>query len=607
MTKNVRLAVLRASHDGAAVVPDQAAISLMMTGARSVLRYWEDVTGGYLDFVGSALMPGVSITLGADTSRAAQAEAAIDALRANHPGQDPLAGFHGVIVLTSPGTRLGPNPKAGEPGQPAQITVGFDGGATTARGFPVAVLPVMASDFTFMCHEVGHVLGFDHTYGLMNNGADWDPDDATIVVDPVYGSPFDLMSSASFGSRGLGAGPMYFASPTFELPATAGWPYAPVISAGPALARANLHRWMPEALAGRVVDRDFPAGAQTVGVRLRAASAKRGTVLLALHPPGEPASGAGRVYVEYRPATGWDAGLDVLGPSLSREGVVVHSIVDVPGAGPRVWYRGVVPSVSADADVMVSDTPLAVEVRAVDPEQTWADVTVRVRGLPDVRIEQLNRSDDFVGAVGEPRTERTPCGDTIRKGTFATSTFCQFRVSATGLGAAGEPVADPVTMRWRVGGTEISGASGTVGVPYDGSTFTIEYTIDPVTFELALTSRGGERFEAALEARVSDQLQFGTATDAFVAQGWFEGIHPEDIGVLSECMARIIKQHNVRHPVFRRPTPEPQWGGVEEWSEAVSRWGVTAGNVIDRVTDDAVARQSLRDLVDLQLPGRLTG
>ena len=71
------------------------------------------------------------------------------------------------------------NPQAGQPGQPATITAGFDGGSATVAGFPVAVLPAMPSDHTFMCHEVGHVLGFTHSFGLDNNGTDWNPGDAT--------------------------------------------------------------------------------------------------------------------------------------------------------------------------------------------------------------------------------------------------------------------------------------------------------------------------------------------------------------------------------------------------------------------------------------------
>lgn len=41
------------------------------------------------------------------------------------------------------------------------MTTGFDGGSATVGGLPVAVLRVMSSNHAFMCHEVGHVLGFE--------------------------------------------------------------------------------------------------------------------------------------------------------------------------------------------------------------------------------------------------------------------------------------------------------------------------------------------------------------------------------------------------------------------------------------------------------------
>ena len=53
------------------------------------------------------------------------------------------------------------------------------------------------------CHELGHTLGFEHTFGLENNGTDWDPTDAKIIVGPEYGSPYDLMSSAALEAVGL--------------------------------------------------------------------------------------------------------------------------------------------------------------------------------------------------------------------------------------------------------------------------------------------------------------------------------------------------------------------------------------------------------------------
>lgn len=601
MPKFVRLGIIRARHDTSApVIPDPACLAMVMTGDHALLRYWSNTSRGYLDFVDSPMFPWVDIVVGADTSRAAQATAAINALRARFPDHDPLAGLDKLVVLSHPGRRTMANPLAGQPGQAPTITTDFDGGTTGAGVFNVAVLPTLPSDHTFMCHEIGHVLGFEHTFGLDNNGTDWNPSDADIIVGPEYGSPYDLMSSASFGSRWLGTGPVYSATPTFFGPPVSGWPNSGVLSMGPHLSRANLHRFLPDALAGRVVERPFPPPGGAVRVRLVPASAATGQSLLILHPPNEPPNGVGRVYVEYRTASGWDAGIDILGPSLSREGVVVHSLVDQP-SGPRVWYRGSVPTVSADSDVAVPTTPLVVGIEDADPARTWVEVSVSAGAARRVEIFRGNYSDDVVGAVGEPEQTTTPCGDAIRKGTFATSTFSQFGIRTTGFGGDGAPVAPQATVAWTVGGVPATGNSGTVDVPYDGVTFAVEYVIDPVVFELALTSRGGERFEAPVVVTVTGDGATATASTTFTAQGWFDGVHPDDSAILARCLRGIFDRYHAVPPVFRKPTPEPGWS-LKVRDEVQRLW---YGHVIRQINEgpalDAAGRTAFSQLVGLQV------
>ncbi len=136
MAKNVRLGIIRARHDTTVpVISDAACIAMFITSEHALLKYWSNTTRGYLDFLDSPLFPWVDMTLGADTGRVAQATAAIAALRARFPDPDPLAGLDGLVVLSHPGTATMPNPQAGQPGQPATITVGFDGGDTGVDGF----------------------------------------------------------------------------------------------------------------------------------------------------------------------------------------------------------------------------------------------------------------------------------------------------------------------------------------------------------------------------------------------------------------------------------------------------------------------------------------
>ncbi len=598
MAKNVRLGIIRARHDtSVSVIPDQACISMLMIGDRSVLRYWGNTTRNHLDFVDSPMFPWVDTTIGADTGRVAQATAAINALRARFPDPEPLAGLDGLIVLTHPGNRTMPNPLAGQPGQPATITSGFDAGAATVAGLPVAVLPVMSSNHTFMCHEVGHVLGFEHSYGLDNNGTDWNPNDTDIIVGPEYGSPYDLMSAMSFGSRWLGTGPFYSASPTFVGPVVAGWPNPGAFTMGPHVARATLHVEMPEALAGRVIDVPFPQGGGAVTARIVPASASRGNCLLILHPPGEPTSGAGRVYVEYRTIEGWDAGLDPLGPDLARDAVVVHTLVDVPNVAPRAWYRGAIPTVSVDNDLAVASTPLVVRTVAIADD--GVDLSVTAGAARAVEIVRGIHSDDMVGVIGDLQTPGL-CG--VRRGTFAMSTFSQFRVRTTGFGGAGEPGATPPTVAWTVGGMPVSGNNGSVAVPFGDVSFAVEFTIDPVVFELALTSRGGERFEAPVVVTVTGDGATATATATFTALGWFDGVHPEDAEKLGDCLKRVSDRFRVVPTPFRRPTPSPPWGTLLVRRQAEQFWLAGTMRLLDELPGlDPEGRNTLRQIVQLQV------
>lgn len=600
MTKNVRIGIIRARHDTTVpVISDAACLAMLMTGENSIFKYWQNTTRGHLDFIDSPMFPWIDIALGADTSRGVQAKTAIETLRAKFPNPEPLGGLNGLIVLTHPGNRTMANPQAGMPGQPATITTAFDGGTTEIDGLPTAVLPVMSSDHTFMAHEVGHVLGFDHTFGLDNNGTDWDPNDANIMVGPEYGSPYDLMSSASFGSRWLGSGPFYQGSPTFTGSSVAGWPNLNAFSMGPHVSRANLHRWLPDALAGRVVEAAFPALGATVNARIVPASSSNGICLLILHPPGEPADGAGRVYVEYRTIGGWDKGLDPLGPDLAREGVVVHALVTQPTAVPHVWYRASIPSVSVDRDVSVPSTSLVVRADGFGPNSEFVDLTVTNGAARTVEIVRGNHSDDFVGVIGEVQPAGL-CG--VRKGTFAMATFSQFGVRTTGLGGQGGPGDTPATVTWTVGGVSVPEANGTIEVAVGEVTYTVEHTIDPVVFELALTSRGGERLEVPVVVTVTGDGTPLTAGATFTAPGWVDGVHPEDVGMLGDCLKRVADRLMVVPTPFRLPTPDPPWATMQIRRQTEQFWLVKTMRLLDELPGlDSEGLITLRGIVQLQV------
>ena len=380
-TKNVKLAILRARHDGTTpYISNDACLKMLYhsSAGRAVLDYWSGVTEGYLDFQGSALMPWVDITLPkGDVSRGTQfnlAYAATDALSPN----DDLSAYDGYVVLSLPGTAI-------------------DGGSSSSNGRRFSALPIASANHTFMCHELGHTLGFGHSYGLLNNGIDWDGQ-APWDVANVYGDPYDIMSSGLFGARWLDPDVAHTTSnPTFTGAAVPGWPNAGAFSMGPAPARAHLHLWDPASLQNTVRNVAVPNAGTSYKERLVAAGGSAGGVkLIALHPADEDAQGRGRCYVEYRQAVGWDAGLDASGSDLGRQAVVVHALADTPDEGIRCWYRGQLPiPIGGESTLAIAGTRLVVKAAAVAPDRSYVDI--EVMNVPDLAagIKQV-----FAGGAG---------------------------------------------------------------------------------------------------------------------------------------------------------------------------------------------------------------
>ena len=435
-----------------------------------------------------------------------------------------------------------------------------------------------------------------------NNGTDWDPNDGVDVTGQVYGSPYDIMSAEAFGKRWLG-GTTWRSNPVFAGPAVPGWPSASEASMGPHLSRAYLHLRWPDAFGpARVVDRPFPATNGQIDATVRAPSATDPGTVLVLHPPGEPASGVGRVYVEYRPFGGWDAGLDILGMDLGRTGVVVHSVVDAGGGdGITVWYRGSVPEVSFDIDVDLPGVGLVLTAQRMG--DGTADVTVRRVATQALRIVKTNASDDIMHERVE-RTETTPCGDQVRYGTWITSSFCQFRVTGTGHGGTGAPLVSAPTVSWTVAGVPVSGTSGTVEIPFEGVSFTAEYTIDPVVFELALTSRGGERYTAQVVATVDGTSTWASAD--FESIGWREGMHPDDSHLLVACLVKIVRRQRIPPRRFVRPDPGPRFDPKIITGVPLDRFPLWHDRVTEQLSEIAGLSESdaaaLERLIELQRP-----
>ena len=558
MAKKVKVAILRARHDNSPKITDAACISMLMTNAtnHSLFNYWSFNTYNYLDFVGSALFPWVDITLSSnDLSRGTQVAKAYAATKAipNNNVDD----FDIYFVITYPGQITIANPMAGQPNQPANLVLNLDSGAgPVINDKKACAIPVITSDFTFMCHEMGHILGFKHTYGLLNNGMDWDlkpPYDE----GPICGDPYDIMSSASFGTRTLDpAKPMYTARPIFAGPSHPDWPVKPTIKMGPAPARAQIHHWDPAAIpANKMVDMQTPAGNKR-SVRLYAASSKKSPHLVIVHAINEDAEGRNRCYIEYRDNKGWDKGLDVSGNDLARRAVVVHTLADGNNDGVRCWYRGQIKvPVELDSDLKVTGTPLVVRVVDTNVDEEYVEVeisTVHQRGV-DINIQRRDEEITMIDA----HEMGTPCGDTIIYGTHILQSIYIYKPVSYGYGGEGSPTQQPPTIKWKVNGIIVSG-DGYLSIA--ASAYPVNYIVHPVTMELTLISNPADRYTLQVEATATepDGSNPTTATTLFDPPGWYNGFSAADQAKLAKCLGKYLRYVKVRPgDLIIPPGPDP--------------------------------------------------
>ncbi|MDX1416231.1 MAG: hypothetical protein R3293_18685 [Candidatus Promineifilaceae bacterium] len=569
MSKKVKIAILRAYNDSSMPISDQACRDMLMTGPRSLLRYWRDNTDRYLDFVDSAMLPWVNIMFTAadinfdnlTVSRHVQVAKAYQATKALNNNQE-LHGYDGFVVITAPGAAF----SATNPATGAAVMIGFDSGAgAVANGKPACALPVSSSDLTFMCHELGHVLGFKHTYGVWNNGMDWDGAANGWIQGQEYGDPYDIMSSASFGTRSDPSLSRYSGQPQFAGSSPAGWPIGPNIGMGPGASLANVDFWDSSALrSGTIRHLQTPANG-THSVRLYAAGSLQGSPrLIAIHPANEDNEGRGRCYIEYRDTAGWDEGLDLAGNDLARQAVVVHTLADAPDAGVRCWYRGrILVPVEIDSDLAVTGTPLVVRVTDGYVDYGYVDLEISTGTTRGVDINVMG--DDALAYGNNINEMGTPCGDQIVYADWVTQSTYFYHAISYGYGGEGAPDALAPRIAWTVGGAPVPAGSGQLNISTAEGMFTVDYAVDAVTAELTLVSRAGERYRAAVVATATEANGSSptTANTFFEPLGYFSGFRPGDLGVLDRCMRKYMLSARLKpYELLIPPGPDPyraQW------------------------------------------------
>jgi hypothetical protein len=531
-TRTIRTVILRALTDSsAATIPDDAIWQMFVSGPAgnpSLLEYWSQVTDGYLVGPSPVMLPWVTLPAGGPPrGRDVQWDQAIAEYN-KLPGNvlADLDSYDCKILLCTP-------------------AVGFDAGANGLSSY--CVLNPNAV-FTFYLHEFGHVLGFAHTHGLPNL-ADSNPGGIA-----EYGDPFDIMSARAFAS--LQTGPtQYVGNPTFSTDATiTGWPLNQNTSAddcktsqGPEPVRASIHLWDPRACpTGTVSEFSLPPGGLASPIRATLSAAafhdglsRGGSSLIILHPPGEqPATGEGRIYIEYRYPTGWDRGLHTSDPGgdpasepeLARQAVVVHSAKYSPVVSPNnndnvyCTYEGqiIVPLEK------ITDLTVHPPLRGID---NATDVVIRVLGENPVEFEgtvdieiaaatsrQRNAQLEVLpGAAPEwevleelqvpPGAEYDKCGDKLEWETASVNTLMTYSVQTTGYGAGNnDPTCTSPRITWSVNGSALPSQSGYVAAhASDGLEHTLRYTIHPHAGSLELVDEAEGSFTGVIvTATVTD-------------------------------------------------------------------------------------------------------
>ncbi|HVL13224.1 MAG TPA: hypothetical protein VM529_11710 [Gemmata sp.] len=561
MAEQRRVAVILARHDASLTPPTlDECRALLLTGQDSVAGYWQQNTENWFAFAAFDFFGPVDIMLPPPPdARGTVWDRARDAATAAGAN---LSGYDTYVVLNFPGHVGG---------------VGYDGGTNGIGPGHVAVLSAN-DNHTFFSHEFGHLLGFDHSYGIPNAGADWS-DDGVTQLYPVYGDPYDIMSSASFGGAG----------PTMELPAAfPGFPGS--AAAGPMLARAQLHFLKPMALeaAGKV--RHVYEDGDSEVFPLHPAGDSGGAdhaELVVFHPAGEDASARGRVYVEYRQpfdflaGTRWDAGLAEDGDERDRRGVIVHVVKDIPDTTtPAVWYAGRVCFPTPDADVVV-DTPLGTAVVTVSDEFMHQDppayVRVRVTRQTRARVSVTTETED---AVTVTSSEKRPIPGWEFAGTFTwerreTVRTARYVPVVAGLGGESpHDAATTVKVQWYLGNYMLTADTGveTVLPPGTPRPVNLHYEIDAQTRVLTLHNEPGDgAYSLLVQASASDPPTWFTPVTADstyevdgISEGW-----GQDYQDFMDFWERITNPIPI--PDFRPPRPDDYRIGIDRLRRTYDR------------------------------------